>query len=78
MVQERPNPYDRWKRFKLPLHLRFGMLFLSKQERVEVENRINKINFIREKERRDGIDEMRRRLRPPPQKAFPGPNIQKE
>jgi len=81
MVYEKPSPYDMWERFKLPLHMRILIFLLTKEERKNIEKRINNINRIRRKEKAESINEMRKRIRPQPQRRpgqnFPEPQKQK-
>lgn len=79
-VNERPSPYDQWERFKLPLCKRILLLLLSKEERKYIQRRINRINRTRRIEHHRGIEEMKKRLRPPPQRpgaGFPKPQRSK-
>lgn len=70
-VYERPNPYDQWDRYKLPLRARITLLFLSKNERKKIKNKIDKINRIRRLDLKREIEESMkniRRIRPGPQR----------
>lgn len=70
-VIERPDPYDRWERFKLPIHYRILYWFLSKDDKVQINKRIARINMIRKREHIEGIEKIRTAMRPKPRYVSP-------
>jgi len=59
---ENPNPYDAWKRFKLPLLYRVFMIFLSDDEIEKIEKKIELINEVRRKDVESEINTRRKDL----------------
>lgn len=63
-MQVKENPYDQWKRFKLPLLYKAFLIFLSKADREEMLNKVQSINKIRMTERKKELDDIREKCRP--------------
>lgn len=72
-IVERQSPYDQWERYKLPLRAKIALLFLSKDERKKVKNKIDKINRVRRLDLKRKIDEWKKNIRPP--RLYPEENI---
>lgn len=67
-VFEKQSPYDNWERFKLPWYMRLSLFLLTKQEKKDIIRRIDSINRIRKREKKESIEKFRKMVRPKPQK----------
>lgn len=70
-VIERPDPYDNWERFKLPIHYRLLVWILTKDDRKQINKRIARINTIRRREHIESVEKMRTMMRPKPRISPP-------
>ncbi len=56
------NPYDDWKRYKIPFFTRILLIFLNGIERQELKIRVDSINRIRKIVRKEDVDKQRKTI----------------
>jgi hypothetical protein len=76
---ENLSPYDQWERFKLPIWQKILVfLFLTKEDKKELRQRIDRINRMRRDDHRRQIEIMKKYLRPAGQSRTVQSNYQQE